>query len=274
MWSLVNAAATLVVDVLLLPVGWLAPGSQAFWLGVPGAVLALLVFKAVSNQAGIERAKDRIKAHLLELWLYRDDLVVSLRAMGALVRQNLAYLGHSLVPLAVMLVPFLLVVVQIESRFAYRELRPGETALLTLTLDEAGPRPSALAPTLDAPEGVAAETPALRIDAERQLVWRLRAGDAGTHRIEIRLDGDALEHTVAAGTNGRGVTPLRYRASDWNVLLYPLETALPPGPVVSVELTYPRGRGAFLGLSTASWIFFGSSLLFGFAFRRPFGVTF
>ena len=79
MWAPVNQALNVLFDALLWPVSWLPGSGQAAWLGLPAAVLALLVFRWVSDQAGIERAKDRIKAHLLELFLYRDDFRVSLR---------------------------------------------------------------------------------------------------------------------------------------------------------------------------------------------------
>jgi hypothetical protein len=39
-------------------------------------------------------------------------------------------------------------------------------------------------------------------------------------------------------------------------------------------MTYPRSRGVFAGLSSASWILFGATLVLGFALRRAFGVTF
>ena len=55
---------------------------------VPGALFALAIYKAISNQAAIRDAKDKIIAHLLELRLFRDDLRVLLRAEGRRVRQH------------------------------------------------------------------------------------------------------------------------------------------------------------------------------------------
>ncbi|MCZ6821627.1 MAG: hypothetical protein O7F10_01605, partial [Deltaproteobacteria bacterium] len=139
MWSIVNNFFNVLFDVLLWPVGWLSPAWQVCALALPAAIFALVVFRYTSNQAGIERATDRVKAHLLELWLYRDDLRVTLRALGNVLRYNMTYLRYSLAPMAVMLVPFVLMLVQIESRFAFRSLKPGESAILTLELDGEGP---------------------------------------------------------------------------------------------------------------------------------------
>ena len=50
------------------------------------ALLMLFVFQLTSNQAGIRRAKDRIKAHLLELRLFKDNMRVTLWAQGGILR--------------------------------------------------------------------------------------------------------------------------------------------------------------------------------------------
>ena len=47
MWPFVNQASTLFFDVVLWPVQWLSGGWQAFYLGIPGAVLALLCLVGV-----------------------------------------------------------------------------------------------------------------------------------------------------------------------------------------------------------------------------------
>ena len=53
MWTLVNSACSGLFDLLLWPVSGLAAGWQAFYLGIPGALLALAVYRGVSNQEGI-----------------------------------------------------------------------------------------------------------------------------------------------------------------------------------------------------------------------------
>ncbi|MFQ5513632.1 MAG: hypothetical protein ACE5FG_04285 [Myxococcota bacterium] len=275
MWSAINSACNLVFDLLLWPVQWLSETLQLCWLGVPAAILALVVFRYVSDQEGIEIAKDKIKAHLLELRLYKDDLRVTLAAQGRVLRHNLTYLRHALLPMAVMIVPFVLMIVQVESRFAYRGLRPGEAALLTVEVDGAQ-RVSQLEPALRLPATVEQETPPLRIDETGEIVWRLRAGSrAGAYRVGILLGNVEVEkQLVVDGTRAR-VSPAVYRSSDLNVLAYPGEPPLATAsPVRAVHIDYPRARGEFAGLSTASWIFFAASMVAGFALRGFFGVTF
>ena len=176
--------------------------------------------------------------------------------------------------MAVMIVPFVLMLVQIESRFAFRVLEPGERALLTLTLDGELP-PSELPITLALPDGVVQETPPLRIDSTGEVVWRLRAARSGTHELAIEVGEHRILKRVLVGSDGAGGATHLYRASHPGTLLYPQEPPLASdGPARGLALSYPRARSAFAGLSSAAWSFFAASILFGYALRSRFGVTF
>jgi len=68
---------------------------------------------------------------------------------------------------------------------------------------------------------------------------------------------------------------MAYRANDMRTLLYPRAAALPAnGPVTTFAIDYPRARGEFAGLSSTSWLFFGMVMVFAFALRRAFDVSF
>jgi len=274
-WSEVNYILGRAFDLWLWPFQDLPPTWQVCALGLPVAVFALLVFRYSSNQRAIERTKDLIKAHLLELRLYRDDVKVMMRAQLEILRHSLTYMRHALVPMAVMIVPLVLVMVQVESRYAFRALAPDESAIVTVTLDgDYGPV-SELKAEISLPGGLAQETPALRIDETGDILWRVRALTPGEHPIEIRVgDSGAAGRVVVGGTGARPV-PAFYRADDWRTLLYPGLPPLENDSIVSaITVSYPRKRAVFAGLSSASWILLGVSLLFGYALRGIFGVTF
>ena len=79
---------------------------------------------------------------------------MTMRAQGKILRHNLTYLRHALVPMAVMIGPFVLMLIQVESRFALRSLVPGEATTLTVAVD-GDERVSALATGLRVPDGLA-----------------------------------------------------------------------------------------------------------------------
>jgi hypothetical protein len=272
--SALHAIVGTLVDAVLWPVsGWPAE-AQAALLGLPGALLALAVHRGTANQQAIARAKDRIKGHLLELRLFRDDLRVLLRAQCAILRHNAAYLGHSLVPLLPLSLPFFLLLVQLEARFGWSAVAPGTPLLLTADVDALG-RLTDLPVRLDVPAQLRPTTGPLRIEATRQLVWRLAAADPGEHRVTLAVAGHSTELRAVVGDSGPArVSAALYRADQAGAW------AAPGAPLLagdsglrSVHLSYPRAAGHWLGLSRASWSFAGSTLLFAFALRRRFGVV-
>ena len=129
MWSAINSWLNLAFDVLLLPLHGTPTSFQVIILAVPTAVLALLAYRFTSNQAGIATAKQKIAAYLLELRLYGDDLRVMFAAQGQVFWHIFVYMAHALRPMAVMMLPILLIMIQVESRYAFRSFEPGEQRL-------------------------------------------------------------------------------------------------------------------------------------------------
>jgi hypothetical protein len=273
MWSAINGAINLAFEAWLWAFGRLPPLVQLCALAVPVTLLALLAYRYTSNQSGIRTVKNRIKAHLLELRLFKDDFGVTLRAQGQILKDSIVYIGHALVPLAVMLIPILLILIQVESRYAFRPLQTEESTLVEVSIDSTTPV-SDLDAALLLPTGLTCETPALRLNDEQKILWRVRAQRSGEYEMRIRVAEQEFSKKIVVDA-AAALSPAIYAADDIRTLAYPLEPALQRDSIVSaVEVAYPRSRGVFAGLSSASWILFIASLFFGYALRGLFGVTF
>jgi hypothetical protein len=270
----VNLVFGRVVDLILLPFRTLSPWFGMIAASLVTALLMLEVYKLTSNQAAIRLAKDRIKAHLYEMRLYKDNMRVTLAAQGAILKANLAYMGANLKPLAVMIVPLVLVLAQLSLWFDRSPLKPGEEALVKAGL-EASVDPVALDLTLETPPGLEATAPAVRIADEHEVVWRIKALSPGAGRLLLRTGGRTVEKSVVVG--GRPLTKvsaLASRGSLWKRVLYPGERPLPADtPVRSVEVTYPARTLAAFGLNV-HWLvaYLILSIVFGFAFKGVFKV--
>lgn len=272
MWPVVSAVLNAPFNALFWLVHWLPAEWQVVVLALSGAVFALWIYKAISNQAAIRDAKNKIVAHLLELRLFRDDIRVLLGAQARVFASIGRYVGHSLLPMVVMLPIFLLLLIQIESRFAFRGLAPDEQALVTVGVSSNGPV-SRLPAALDATDGLRVATPALRADASGEIYWRVHAVTPGPHNLKLHIGSEQADRIVSGG--GSGAMTMAYRASDLRTLLYPHAAALPAdGLVKTLAIDYPRARGEFAGLSSTSWLFFGMVMVFAFALRRLFDVSF
>lgn len=267
-----NRATSSVFDLLIAPFGHRFAWFDLLLWPVLAGIVALLVYKKVSNQAGIADAKRWVVVNLLEVVVYRNDIASVLRSTGRALAHNARYLAYNIVPLLVMIVPMTVILVQLVSHFAYRPLDKGEVRLLEVALDPAaGVAPRAV--SLQAPSGVAVEAGPVRTPDGR-IVWRLRLEDEGDFALLISAPGEEQRKALAVGGDARKVPVLRTKT--WEGLLYPGEDALPSGSAfqsirVSVDerdlSPLPSGEGGIL-----LW-FFVASLAAGLLFKGRFDVT-
>ena len=272
--SVVNLVTGGIFDALLYPFRGLPPWFGMVFVPLLTAFLMLWAFKLTSDQDGIRKAKNAIKAHLLELRLYKDNMRVSLRAQGRILRANASYIACNTKPLLVMIIPLLLILAQLNLWFGAAPLRPGETSLVKLKL-AAGADPLALDVSIQPTPGLAVETPAVRIADEREIAWRIRAPEKGPAGLTFSVAGRTFvkEVAVASGRLSK-VSTLAVGPSLVRQFLYPGEKPLPGDiPVTSVEVLYPSGGLGLFGLSV-NWLvaYFILSIIFGFAFKGLFKV--
>lgn len=272
--SIVNLVFGGIVGAVLWPFRGLSPWFGMIAVSLLTALLMLEVYKLTSNQAAIRRAKDRIKAHLLEMRLYKDNMRVTLGAQGAVVKANLSYMAANFKPLAVMIVPLVLILAQLSLWYDRAPLRPGEVTLVKADL-EATADPVSLGLELETPPGLEITAPPVRIPDLHQVVWRVKALSPGAGRLLLRTGGRTIEKSVAVGGGPMSkVSALASRGSIWKRVLYPGEAPLPSGTSVrSVEVLYPAKSLTAFGLNI-HWLvaYLVLSIVFGFAFKGVFKV--
>lgn len=236
--TIINAIMTAIFDALLRPFAAFSPWCGIAFISVLTGVVMLAVYRYASNQRAIRRAKDRVRAHLLELRLYRDDVRVLLRAQRDILLANLAYLGQSLRPLAVMIIPLALTLVQLNAHYGYRPLRPGESAIIAVRL-AATADPNADAPHLIAPRGLTVETPPLRITSLREVDWRIGARRPGRYVLTLVLGDQRFGKQVVVANTPARVSPDRVASGLWAVAMNPGEKPLPHACAVrSIAVQY------------------------------------
>jgi len=276
-----NGALTAIFSTLLDPLAVLDPALVLSLVALATALLMLLVFRLTSNQEGIRRAKARVIGQLLAIRLFPDDPWVTLRSLGGALRDNLVYLRHSLVPFLVLLAPLVLLLVQLDLRFSRLPLRPGESTTVGVVLAE----PASAAPPdlrLEAPAGLAVETPALWIPSLREVNWRVRAEKPGAY--ELRFANGARSFSkdlvVAAEGSTHCRAPLVKLSTERTGGGFLAEVFHPAEPrlaadleVASAYVDYPPREFKLLGFRM-HWLvaYFVLSLAIAFLLKRPLGV--
>lgn len=283
--AIVNAALRGFFDLLLYPFQGLHPLVGLTVMSLLTAIVMLLIFKATSNQEKLAAVKRQIHAGLFEIRLFNDDIRAILRAQWDILRHNFTYLRLSMVPLVVMIVPVALILIQLQFRYGYQGLKPGQPTLFKVELAEgwdAGadgyledlPRPQA---KLTAPPGVRVEAGPVWIPAQGELAWRISAEKPGRYDLHVEVNGVSYTKRVDAAGGVVRRSPVRPAPRFMDELLYPAEEPLPAGAgVAAIHLGYPPGNVGVTGWdSEITWmiVFFVLSIVFAFALRKPFKVT-
>jgi hypothetical protein len=174
----------------------------------------------------------------------------------------------------VMIIPLLLILAQLNARYGYRPLRPGEQAILKVKTIP-GTNPLDLDMSIAPASGFAVETPALRLTEEGEIDWRLRAVSPGRHDIVLRWQNRSVVKIMEVGYPSlRLLAPRKPGRGFFDLFFNPAEPPLPKGvPLASIELSY-SGRGLSLLGFNIHWLlaFFVLSLVFGFGLKGFFKV--
>ena len=242
-------------------------------LSFVAGVGALWIFGRFSNQDAIRNARRKLRAHLYELSLFAHDPVLIWRAQTQLLAWNARYLALTLKPAVILTIPMVLLLIQLDTVYGRRPLRPGESAIVTTRFTSAVDLNASLL-SLDAPGGATVETPPVRLSEDHEVCWRVRVHRDLTGVLHVHAAGGAYDKSlVAAG--GLAYVPARRVNSRLKQLWYPGESVLPGDTVEWIEVDYPAAEIRVFGWKM-HWLFwfFIVSMAGALMFRKRLGVTF
>ena len=265
---------TRVFDLMLSPFQAMHPFWPLCVFSLLTGVFMLLIFRYTSNQDGIRQAKNRIKAHLLEIRLFRDNLRVLLSAQRNLLICNAKYVSHAIKPMLFMVLPVSIILIQLHGWFGYRPLNRGEATVFTVKFYD-GEREGFSEVSIETDEGLIVETPPLRIDENKEINWRIRVNNPGEHYITFNVSDETFQKKVTASSGHLArVSPRLVSTNIWDIILNPGERSITENSIVKeIEVDYPSRSIRIFGLNT-HWlvVFFVMSIISGFAFKGFFQV--
>ena len=270
--NLIHGALTPIFDVVCRPFRALPPIWALAVISFASGVLLVWLFGRTSDQARIHEVRDRIRGNLIGVRLFQRDVGVVLRLQRRIFGDTFRFMRLAVIPMLIMLPPVLLIMTQLNLRFAVRPLDPGEAAVVTAVVRDAAALDRAIA--LEAPEGVTVETPPVKIRATREIAWRVRVDQPGAHALRVGVGDETIDKEIAGGAGWGPVPQRRTGRGPLDTLLYPGEPPIPPGHTIeAVEIAYPPLDLRVLGLAV-DWLigFLVLSMAFGFACKGPLGV--
>ncbi len=227
-------------------------------VSVVAGVVMLLAFRRFSNQEAIGRAKDDIKANLLALRLFKDDLRVMMRCQVRVLWAIVRLQRYVLTPVLWMTPPMLLVLAQMGLRYQWRPLRPNEPTLMRVT--SARPAVELGSMTLEPCAGLMIE--AGPVPGGNTAVWRIRGAAPGRYSVRIRVVGETIEKELVVGDRPGRVSAVRPTAHWTDQLFHPVERPLAGSGVIQrMEIEYPSSTSWYEGADYWIVTFFVVSML-------------
>jgi len=234
-------------------------------------LVMVLMFCYTSDQKAIGRAKDQLKAHLLAVRLFQDQLQVVMRAYGRILAGTARYLRLAFSPFLIAIIPITFLIVELDRYFGWEALQPGQAFLLEAKMKN----PDALnSVELQLPPEISTSAPAVHDLAGNSVTWRLVAASDGNYDVKVTDGGEGLSKTVRVSSRLQRLSPERLQAAWWKRMFSSTEPALPGGSLVqAISVDYPPRE---VGLFTwkTNWIiwFFFISLAAGFIFKTALGI--
>jgi uncharacterized membrane protein (DUF106 family) len=237
---------------------------------VVGLVM-VVVFGYTSDQKAIKVAKDQLKAHLLAVRLFRDQLPVVAGSYAKILRGTARYLRLAFMPLVYVIIPITFLIVQLDRYLGSTAMATNTPFLLTVRTDGAE---AMNALSLELPAEIAMTAPAVHVSAENEVVWRLAASREGDYEIKIVAGADSVTKNVRVSSELARLSPVRLRGHFWERLFTSGESALPAGGAVeSISINYPERNLEIAGYEI-NWIvmFFVLSMIAGYLFKELLGI--
>ena len=247
-----------------------SPLALVVALSVVVGLVMVVLFGYTSDQKGIKIAKDQLKAHLLAVRLFRDQLPVVAGSYAKILRGTGRYLRLAFMPLLYVIIPITILIVQLDRSLGSTAIQPGEPFLLTV---RAGNADAMNALSLDLPPEIEKTAPAVHVPAENEVVWRLAAQKQGDYEIRVVAGSENAAKTVRVSSDLARVSSVRLRGHLWERMFVSGEAALPDGAIESISLNYPERNIDIAGYEMNwIWLFFILSMVAGFLFKELLGI--
>jgi uncharacterized membrane protein (DUF106 family) len=234
-------------------------------------LLMVVLFGYTSDQKAIGIAKDQLKAHLLAVRLYRDQIPVVMGSYGKILRGTGRYLKLAFKPLLYVIIPITLLMVQIDRYLGATPIPQNTPFLLTVHTSGGDALNNA---TLGLPPEITMTAPPVHVPAENEIVWRLVGSKEGKYEVKIAVAGQSAAKAVCVGGDLPRISTVRLRGHFWERMLSSAESVLPEtSPIESISINYPARNIEVAGYGMNwIWLFFILSMAAGFIFKELLGI--
>lgn len=248
-----------------------SPLEDVIAMSAIAGCLMVILFRYTSDQRAIRRAKDRLKANLLAVQLFQDQLPVVLRSYVRILAATGSYLRLAFLPFLIVIVPMVFLMVELDHYLGWVPLQTHRAFLIEAQLDKSA-RPSDVA--LQLPPELVSTAPAVHKPEGNAVVWRLAASRQGMYNVNVVADGQLASKQVVVSSGLSRISPVRLRGNLLARMFESDESALArSSPIRSISVSYSPREITFLHWQW-NWIalFFVLSLITSFVCKTILGI--
>ncbi len=278
----INFFLTRVFNVILAPFG----GMNDFWavlfLSVVISFVILFILKYISFPKKIVESKEKIKANIFAIRIYKDFWRVIVYSFFKSIFHTLRYFMFNFAPLLIIIPLLLPVFSQMEIRYGIRSYKVGEKIILKaefekdfrndnvslLKNDQVRPKMK--------PVFINAWKDEEKTKPIRVANWKLEAVKEGKTLLKIKINDRIFHKKLMIGDTKLPLSNRKYKESNINHFFYPSEKLIKENSYLkSIRVDYPGKMINFLGIRM-HWILWNLIiiLILVLAFKKRFGIEF
>jgi uncharacterized membrane protein (DUF106 family) len=261
-----------VAAIATFSLSWLtSPLAIVIVVSLVVGLLMVVLFGYTSDQKAIGIAKDQLKAHLLAVRLYRDQIPVVMGSYGKILRGTGRYLKLAFKPLLYVIIPITLLMVQIDRYLGATPIPSNAPFLLTVHTTGGHALNDV---TLDLPPEIRMTAPPVHVPSTNEIAWRLVGSKEGKYEVKIAAAGQVAAKAVRVGSGLPRISTVRLRGHFWERMFSSAEPALAENsPIESISINYPDRNIEIAGYGMNwIWLFFILSMVAGFVFKELLGI--
>src|SRR6266446_1052850 len=171
-------------------------------------LLMVVVFRYTSDQKAIRIAKDHLKAHLLAVRLFQDQLQVVLNSYWRILGSTGRYLRLALKPLLYVIVPLTLLIVQVDRYLGFVPIAPGQPFLVKARAANSDVLDRT---SLQLPPGMTLTAPPVHVPAHNEIIWRVVAEKDGRYDLGIEAGTQSYSKSAVVSQGIERISPIRLR---------------------------------------------------------------
>lgn len=258
----INYFITRVFDIILYPFSFINEFWGILFLSILMSFVVLWIYKWVSSPRLVRRAKDRIKANILAIRIYKD----SGRVIGLSFLKSLFYIfkyfGLNFIPILIIIPILFPAFVQMDIRYGLRPYDVGEEIVIKAVLSE---NPFDLDVKLQESENFKPKMNPVFINAYKDVDrkkpikeanWKMEATQEGIAKIKIKVKDKVFEKDLIIGASRRALSNKKMEESNLEHFIYPAEKLLDGSNELKyIYIHYPGKNISFAGISTYWWVF-------------------